>query len=111
MNKFIKSCSLLILFTIAVFFNSCDSFESFPINIPIEVTINTSGNNTTISESTSFCLSDFSAYQDYREDMQSIQYVTAAYRTVSASQGLTGDIVVTLQNALTLEILLASQNI
>ncbi len=99
MNKIIKSCSFLILFIIAVSFNSCDSFESFPINVPIAVTINTSGNNTTISESTSFCLMDFSEYQDYRDDMQSVQYVTAAFRTVSASQGLTGDIVVTLQES------------
>ncbi|MBK7980246.1 MAG: hypothetical protein IPK06_09680 [Ignavibacteriae bacterium] len=81
-----------------LFSGGCDELNNLPLNIPIVVNFSTSGNNTTISESQSFCLSDYDKWQENQEKLKSATFVSAAYWTESTSAGLQGDINVNLSD-------------
>ncbi|MFZ1291990.1 MAG: hypothetical protein WAR79_17970 [Melioribacteraceae bacterium] len=95
--KNIYSKFLLLTFLVGITFSGgCDELNNLPVNVPIVVNFSTSGNNTTISESENFCLSDYEKWRDNQDKVQSATYVSAAYWTESASAGLQGDINVKL---------------
>ncbi|GBD88805.1 hypothetical protein BMS3Abin03_02747 [bacterium BMS3Abin03] len=56
----------------------------------------TASGNGPISETESFCLSDFNEINDNIDRIQEIKYVAAAYRTLESTPGLKGDILASL---------------
>lgn len=96
MNKIIGKFLIFILFIGISFSGGCDEISNLPLNIPIVVNFSTSGNGTSISESESFCLSDYDKWQENQEKLKSATFLSAAYWTESTSAGLQGDINVNL---------------
>ncbi|QQS35656.1 MAG: hypothetical protein IPM56_15640 [Ignavibacteriales bacterium] len=96
MKKYIKSA--VLVFTVLIFSltNGCDAFDSFPLNMPFTITFTASGNSSTITDNGSGCLDTNSeTYQEYRDKINSLTFVEAAYRTVSVNTGnqnITADI-------------------
>ncbi|HEX7356278.1 MAG TPA: hypothetical protein VF270_01050 [Ignavibacteriaceae bacterium] len=91
MRKFYK-----IIFTVAVIFisfalNACDPFDDVYLTLALETEFNTTGAGTNISLTNNLCLSDFSDYEDNRDKLEEIKYITSAYLTLNATQGLRGD--------------------
>ena len=90
--KKIKKYLFLILITSTVFLNqSCDILENFFLNLPLKQPITTTGNGPTISETEVVCLAEYEAYQDNISDIQSVNYLSALYRTLDTPQ-LTPDL-------------------
>jgi hypothetical protein len=84
MNKYFKTA---VLVSAALFFsitNGCDAFESFPINIPFTIEFTASGSSSPIIDEGGGCLDTGSGtYQDYKDKINSLTFVEAAYRTLS----------------------------
>ncbi len=95
MNKIYKQLLLFIgiIFTVGIL--SCDELENLFINLKISQEITASGSGP-ISEIDFFCFSDFDEINDNFDSIQEIKYVAAAYRTVSSTAGLTGDVFASL---------------
>lgn len=81
--------SFLVLL-ILISSTSCSQFENLFLNLPIKKKIVASGSGPTVFERELFCLSDYDAYNDNKDDIKAIKYVSAAYITLSASPGLQG---------------------
>lgn len=60
----------------------CDILNNYFLNLPLKQGITATGNNTTISNSDTVFLSDYDAYEDNIEEIQSITYLAALYRTL-----------------------------
>ncbi|MCH8032605.1 MAG: hypothetical protein IH950_02460 [Bacteroidetes bacterium] len=95
MNKIYKQLLLFIGIIITIGILSCDELENLFINLKISQEITASGDGP-ISATDFFCLSDFDEIQDNIDNIQEIIYVAAAYRTLSSTPGLTGDIFASL---------------
>lgn len=98
MNKITKIILTVFLFSSLIMVNSCDELANLPVNVPIVVNFSTSGNNTTLEETSTFCLSNYEEWRDNQEDVNGATFVSAAYWTESASSGLQGDITVSLSD-------------
>ena len=89
--------SLSLLFT-----TSCDivdSLSTYPVNIPYSHTFSTSGTNTSIVETETFCVNDNDTYQEYSDKVNKVTFVEVAFRVISFSpSNLEGDINVFLQD-------------
>ena len=94
--------TLILITVVLVSFQSCDILENFFLNLPMKQSITSTGNGPTISESESICLEEYDSYSDNIDEIQSIEYVAALYRTLDTPQltpGLAGqNIVVTVVN-------------
>lgn len=102
MNKYLKPGFLALAVLFFSLSNGCDAFESFPINIPFTITFTATGNNSPITggPQTGCMDSQSETYQDYKDKIQSLTFVEAAYRTISVSAGnqnMTGNINVTIR--------------
>lgn len=97
MNRIIKA--LVVVFAIVLSFvsNSCDKFDTFPLNIPFSVTITTQGSNNPSTSSSQYCLSQSETYQDYVDDIEKLTFVEAAWRTDSVNNIITGTVKVTVK--------------
>jgi hypothetical protein len=98
MNKIIKAC--VVLFAVALSFvsNSCDKFDTLPLNVPFSINVSTQGSsNPTAANPVSYCLSSSETYSDYTEDIEKLTFVEAAWRTVSVSNITAGDVTVTVR--------------
>ncbi len=95
MNKIYKQLLLFIGIIITIGILSCDELENLFINLKISQEITASG-DVPISATDFLCLSDFDGIQDNIDNIQEIIYVAAAYRTLSSTPGLTGDIFASL---------------
>jgi hypothetical protein len=75
---------LLIFCTSFIFlgFNSCDVLEKLFLNLPIKETITADGNGPDIFETETVCLTDYDAFNDNVDNIQSIQYVSAAFHSL-----------------------------
>ncbi len=93
------STSAVLLFLMLAW-NGCDDFNSLPLNIPFTLPVHVEGSASTLTDSTSYCLStDSPTYNDYRDKINSLHFVEAAYRTTSVSpENLSGNINVTLKD-------------
>ncbi len=91
--------SIVLLFLMLTW-NGCDEFNSLPLNIPFTIDVNVSGSSTTLSDSQSYCLStDSETYDEYRDKIQSLHFIEAAYRTKNVVPAdLSGNTTVTLQD-------------
>ncbi len=101
MKKYIirTGTSLFLLFLMLTW-NGCDAFNSLPLNIPFTLNVNVTGSDNSLSNSASYCLStDSDTYTEYRDKINSLHFVEAAYRTKNVfPQGLSGNITVALQD-------------
>ena len=78
----------IIILSLAL--NSCDPFDDIYLTLALETEFSTIGAGSNIFISSDLCLSDFDDYNDNKEDLEEIRYVTSAYFTLSATQGLQG---------------------
>lgn len=90
MKKLMQFISVSIFSFILLSLNGCDPFESRYITLSIDTELNTVGIGPNISITNDLCLSDEDDYNDNKDDIEEIKYVTAAYTTISASNGLSG---------------------
>jgi hypothetical protein len=73
----------LVLITITAFLSqSCEILENFFLNLPMKQGITATGTNTTISSSETVYLSDYDAYADNIDEIESVTYLAALYRTL-----------------------------
>lgn len=85
MNRIIKAFVVVFAFALSFVSSSCDEFNSFPINIPFSIPINISGSSTSSTASSTYCLTQSETYQDYVDDIESLTFIQAAWRTTSVS--------------------------
>jgi hypothetical protein len=88
--KKINTLVLGSLFIALLVINSCDPMDDVYLTLALETEFNTIGAGSNISISSDLCLSDFDDYEDNKEDLEEIRYITSAYFTLSATQGLQG---------------------
>jgi hypothetical protein len=96
-----KKLYTLLLFAFiviaAITEQGCDILDNLFLDQPLKQTIVTTGSSNDIKEIKTFRLSDYDAFDDNVESIESLTYVSAAYFTEDYSTGLTGtNIVVTL---------------
>ncbi len=98
-----KKFKYLVPFFITLFFlqmSSCDEINSIELNVPVTKEITATGSNSSITQPESFCLDKASdTYQSYRDKINSLSFIQAAYRTISVSDpSLKGDINLTVMD-------------
>jgi hypothetical protein len=86
MKNIYKPVFLILIMITSLSFQSCDILQNFFLNLPIKEPIVSIGNGPTISEIKTFCLEDYDAYSDNIDDIQSVTYVAALYRTLTAAE-------------------------
>lgn len=87
-NKlFVAASFFIIVFT----FNSCNPFDDVYLSLAMDVKFSTIGIGTDIFLTETMCLSDFEDYDDNRDNLEEIKYISSAYLTLNATQGLQGD--------------------
>ena len=73
----------LVLITITAFLSqSCDILENFFLNLPLKQGITSTGTGPTVNGSETVYLSDYDAYADNIDEIESIKYLAALYRTL-----------------------------
>ncbi|HCY74318.1 MAG TPA: hypothetical protein DHV28_00220 [Ignavibacteriales bacterium] len=82
--------TIIIIFT-SIAFSGCDPFDDVYLTLALESNFSTTGVGTSISLTNNLCLSDFSDYEDNRDKLEEIRYITSAYMTLDATQDLRGD--------------------
>lgn len=96
MNKIIKALVVIFAVTMSFINTSCDKFDTFPLNIPFSIEVVTQGNNSSVSDSTTYCLSQSTTYQDYVKDIEKLTFVEAAWRIDVVQSISSGDIEITV---------------
>ena len=86
MKKIYNYGFLILITIIALSFQSCDILENYFLNLPLKQAIVSTGNGPTISEIETFCLSDYDAYSDNIDEIQSVTYLAVLYRTLTAAE-------------------------
>lgn len=83
----------LILSTVfsLIFFNGCDPFEDYSINLKMEQQFHLVGIGPNIQQQINFCLTDYNDYNDNVDKIEQIKYLDAAYLTINSSSNLSGD--------------------
>ncbi len=71
-------------------FNGCDPFDDAYLTLAMDTEFNTVGIGTDIFLSNSICLSDFEDYDDNKDKVEEIRYISTAYLTINATAGLQG---------------------
>lgn len=74
----------------SISFNSCDLFDDIFLTLAMETEFSTIGAGSNISISSNLCLSDFDDYEDNKDNLEEIRYLSSAYVTINATQGLQG---------------------
>lgn len=90
MKKVYKIFFGLFIVSSLFLINSCDPFEDFYLPLSMDTDLNTYGAGSTIDIISDFCLSDFEDYNDNKDKLEEIRYLSSAYLTMSATQGLQG---------------------
>ncbi|AFH47849.1 Hypothetical protein IALB_0137 [Ignavibacterium album JCM 16511] len=86
-----KRLIIILTFTGLIFFNACDPFEDYFINLKMEQQFQLVGIGPNIEQQINFCLSDYDDYNDNADKIEQIKYLDAAYLTIDASENLSGD--------------------
>lgn len=105
MKKALKIILITAVLSTLSLFSGCENLENIPLNIPIAVNFTLSGSETSANESVSFCLNQYKEWNDNKDKIQSVQFLSAAYWTIDYSPStLKGTINATLKdkNGLTL---------
>jgi hypothetical protein len=97
MKRIIKAFVVIFAVTLSFVSNSCDKFDTFPLNIPFSVTVVIQGSSNPSAAIAQYCLTESNTYQDYVEDIEKLTFIQAAWRTDSVKAPLTGTIEVTVK--------------
>jgi len=89
--KKLNTLLLASLFVTLFAINGCDPIDDVYLTLALETEFNTIGAGSNISISSDLCLSDFDDYEDNKDNLEEIRYVTAAYMTINSTQGLQGN--------------------
>lgn len=80
---------LTIIITITILaINSCDPFDELYMTLAMDIQLNTVGAGSNISIIDTLCLSEFEDYNDNKDKIEEIRYVSSAYLTLDATIGL-----------------------
>jgi hypothetical protein len=74
----------------SISFNSCDPFDDVFLTLAMDTEFSTIGAGSNIFISSNLCLSDFDDYEDNKDNLEEIRYISSAYVTINATQGLQG---------------------
>lgn len=97
MKKNIKKFILLSLLPFILVSTSCDELNQLALNIPVVIEFSPSDDNTTVTESEYFCLSQYDAWRENQDDIESTQFIGASYWTLEGSSpNLQGNVTFTL---------------
>lgn len=88
LNK--KILTGLIVITL-LSFNSCNPFDDVYLTLALDLDFTTNGFFSDIFIPAEVCLSEFDDYDENKDNLEEITYISAAYLTVSATEGLAGD--------------------
>lgn len=99
-----KKLNKLFLFVIIILtsftFNSCNPFDDFYLTLSLDKEFDVQGFGSEINIEEGFCLSDFDDYNDNKNELDEIRYISSAYFTINATTGLQGDsLIVTFYQA------------
>lgn len=86
-----KRLIIILTFTGLIFFNACDPFEDYFINLKMEQQFQLVGIGPNIEQQVDFCLSNYDDYNDNVDKIEQIKYLDAAYLTIDASANLSGE--------------------
>ncbi len=85
MKKTLKIILAITMFSFLSLFNGCEDLADIPLNIPIEVEFSLNGSESSAYESVSFCLNQYSEWEDNQDKINSVKFISAGYWTVSFS--------------------------
>jgi hypothetical protein len=88
LNKIILP--LLVIFTIFIN-SSCDPFNELYLTLSVDLEFSTGGMASNIIIPAQVSLSNFENYDDNRDNIDEITYISSAYITLQATEGLKGD--------------------
>ena len=88
--KKLNTLFLGCLFVALLAINGCDPMDDVYLTLAMEAEFSTVGAGSNIFISSNLCLSDFDDYEDNKDKLEEIKYVTSAYFTLNATQGLQG---------------------
>ena len=93
MKKLKRLILLGILSVTSISFNSCNPFDDVYLTLAMdtEFQVEVLGINIDISKTESFCLSKFEDYQDNKDKIQEIRYISSLYLTIDSTKDLRGD--------------------
>lgn len=99
--KILNRIILTLLFGVSLLsLNGCDPFEELYLTLAMDIDFTTSGSSSNIFITENLCLSDFEDYEDNKEDIEEIRYISSAYITMDATAGLTAQsLTITLYQA------------
>ncbi len=91
MKKFYKL--LIILFTLSSLslINSCNPFDDIYLTLAMDTKFDITAAGSDISIQRNFCLSDFEDYENNKEHLLEIRYISSAYITINSTSGLQGN--------------------
>ena len=82
--------ALLFIFPL-ITITSCDPFDEIYLKLAMDIEFSTPGFGPEFEITETFCLSDFEDYNDNKDNIEEIQYVSSAYITIDATSGLSAD--------------------
>jgi len=91
MKKFNKIILSVFIFITLLFNYSCDPFDDIFLTTPLKLEFNASGSSSQILVPATVCLDSLEDYQDNKDNLEEILYLSSAYITLSATTGLQGD--------------------
>jgi hypothetical protein len=91
MKKLYKPLLFITALFTVLLVNGCDPFDDVYLTLAMDAEFSTVGAGSDIFIQTNMCLSDFDDYEDNKDNLEEIRYVTAAYMTINSTQGLQGN--------------------
>ncbi|NOX65339.1 MAG: hypothetical protein GXO85_05950 [Chlorobi bacterium] len=85
MKKTTKIIIIVALFSSLAIFSGCDKLGNIPLNVPIEIKFTLSGSETSAQETVTFCLNQYQEWNDNKDKIQSVKFLSAAYWTLDYS--------------------------
>lgn len=99
MKKTLKTILLITTLASLSLFNGCEDLADIPLNIPFPIEFTITGSETSDSESTSFCLNQYEEWNDNKDKIKSVKFLSAAYWTLDyAPENLTATINASVQD-------------
>lgn len=92
MKNLNKLFLISILIVTAFVINGCNPFDELYLTLAMETEFRTEAPVSTVSLTNTICLSEFDDYNDNSDKLKEIRYISAAYFTLSSSNGLNGDL-------------------
>jgi len=82
MKKATNIIIIAAMFSSLALFSSCDKLENIPLNIPIQKEFTITSSQASASESATFCLNQYKEWNDNKDKIQSVKFLSAAYWTI-----------------------------